>query len=53
LEADREQVWCDLAGWRVNHGAALLGLVRLILASNAPWLVGGHRIQGATSIWAR
>ena len=44
LKADREKAWRDFAGWRVNYEAALLGLARLTLAPDAPWLVTERRI---------
>jgi hypothetical protein len=44
IKADRERAWRDFAGWRVNYDAALLGLARLTLAPDAPWLVTDRRI---------
>ncbi|HZS94711.1 MAG TPA: hypothetical protein VFA78_07930 [Chloroflexota bacterium] len=37
LKTDREQAWCDFAGWRVNYDAALIGLAVLTDAPPAPW----------------
>jgi len=37
MKPDRDQAWRDLAGWRVNYDAALIGLVRLTMAPPAPW----------------
>ena len=36
MVADRDQVWRDFNGWRVNYDAALRGLERLTMAP-APW----------------
>jgi hypothetical protein len=37
LKADREKAWQDFAGWRVNYDAQVQGIVRLIMAPDAPW----------------
>ncbi|MBI5030077.1 MAG: hypothetical protein HZB51_06085 [Chloroflexi bacterium] len=37
LKADREQAWCDFAGWRVNYDTVLLALAELTQAPIAPW----------------
>jgi len=37
LRADRDQVWADFAGWRVNYDTPLLALAALALAPYAPW----------------
>ncbi len=37
LKPDREQAWCDFAGWRVNYDTALLALASLTMAPYAPW----------------
>lgn len=38
LKADRELVWKNFAGWRVNYDSALVGLARLTMAPEQPWL---------------
>lgn len=35
---DLDEAWRAFAGWRVNYDAALLGLARLIVAPEAPWV---------------
>jgi hypothetical protein len=37
LKADREQAWCDFAGWRVNYDTVLLALAELTIAPPARW----------------
>ena len=37
LYADREQAWCDFAGWRVNYDTVLLAICGLVTAPTAPW----------------
>jgi len=37
LKADREQAWCDFAGWRVNYDTVLLALAELMIAPPARW----------------
>jgi len=37
LKADREKVWTDFAGWRVNYDRVLLVLCALVMAPYAPW----------------
>jgi hypothetical protein len=37
LKPDREQVWRDFAGWRVNYDVPLVALAVLTLAPPAPW----------------
>ncbi|MDQ1403959.1 MAG: hypothetical protein QOG03_2275 [Actinomycetota bacterium] len=37
VKSDRDQVWADFAGWRVNYDAVLLGLAALTIAPIAPW----------------
>ncbi|HEX9076768.1 MAG TPA: hypothetical protein VF932_13375 [Anaerolineae bacterium] len=37
LKPDREQAWCDFAGWRVNYDTVLLALANLTMAPYAPW----------------
>jgi hypothetical protein len=37
LKSDREQMWTDFAGWRVNYDTALLALCKLTVAPTAPW----------------
>jgi hypothetical protein len=37
LRTDRDQMWRDFAGWRVNYDAVLLGLASLTFAPPAPW----------------
>ncbi len=37
VKADREQAWCDFAGWRVNYDTVLLALAALTDAPYAPW----------------
>lgn len=35
--ADRDQIWRDFAGWRVNYDTVLVALSGLIVAPGAPW----------------
>ena len=37
VKTDREQVWQDFAGWRVNYDRVLLALCRLTMAPYAMW----------------
>jgi hypothetical protein len=37
LKPDRDKVWKDFAGWRVNYDAPLLALASITLAPLAPW----------------
>lgn len=37
IKADRDQVWQDFAGWRVNYDQVLLALVNLTMPPAAPW----------------
>jgi hypothetical protein len=37
LKSDREQIWRDFAGWRVNYDRSLLSLCSLVMAPSAPW----------------
>ena len=37
LKNDREQMWRDFAGWRVNYDRALILLCGLVMAPQAPW----------------
>lgn len=37
VRADRDQVWRDFSGWRVNYDAVLLALCGLLVAPAAPW----------------
>jgi hypothetical protein len=37
LKPDREQVWRDFSGWRVNYDTVLLALADLTMAPYAPW----------------
>jgi hypothetical protein len=37
LKTDREQMWRDFAGWRVNYDEVLLALCGLVWAPSAPW----------------
>jgi hypothetical protein len=37
LKADREQVWLDFAGWRVNYDRSLILLCGLVMAPKATW----------------
>lgn len=48
VKEDREQAWCDFAGWRVNYDAPLLALADLLMAPYAPWSSdrGLRRIRG-------
>lgn len=39
LHADRDQIWRDFAGWRVNYDAVLVGLCVMTMAPPAPWTV--------------
>lgn len=44
LKPDREQVWNDFAGWRVNYDRSLILLCGLVMAPKAPW--SGDRVPG-------
>jgi len=50
---DRERMWRDWRGWRVNYDTVLLDLARLVEAPPAPWvsdrssLGGGRRWRGS------
>jgi hypothetical protein len=37
LRTDRDQMWADFQGWRVNYDAVLVGLSKLIVAPEAKW----------------
>ncbi len=37
LKPDREQAWCDFAGWRVNYDSVLIAVANLTMAPYAPW----------------
>jgi hypothetical protein len=37
IKSDREKVWRDFAGWRVNYDRALILLCGLVMAPQAPW----------------
>ena len=37
IKADREKVWRDFAGWRVNYDRVLILLCGLVMAPQAPW----------------
>jgi hypothetical protein len=37
LKQDRDQMWQDFAGWRVNYDRVLLALCTLTMAPQAPW----------------
>ncbi|MGE5461720.1 MAG: hypothetical protein ACM3PS_00095 [Syntrophothermus sp.] len=37
LKQNREQMWIDFAGWRVNYDRALILLCGLVMAPQAPW----------------
>jgi hypothetical protein len=37
LKTDRDQMWTDFAGWRVNYDTALLALCKITVAPSAPW----------------
>ncbi|MEP7136870.1 MAG: hypothetical protein ABI904_18240 [Chloroflexota bacterium] len=37
IKADREKVWNDFAGWRVNYDRTLLVMCSLAMAPSAPW----------------
>jgi hypothetical protein len=47
VKRDRDQVWRDFVGWRVNYDTVLITLAGLTLAPPAPWsgdrAVAGHR----------
>jgi hypothetical protein len=51
LKGDREQMWRDFAGWRVNYDAVLVGLCRLTMAPQAAWssdrYPDGHYVPAA------
>lgn len=44
IKSDREQVWKDFAGWRVNYDRSLLLLCRLVMAPYAVWSSDRSRI---------
>lgn len=37
LKTDRDRIWRDFAGWRVNYDTVLLDLATLVVAPLAPW----------------
>ena len=37
LKTDREQMWADFVGWRVNYDKALVGLAKLVVAPDGRW----------------
>jgi hypothetical protein len=37
INSDREQVWLDFAGWRVNYDRVLLSLAGLTMAPESQW----------------
>jgi hypothetical protein len=37
LKPDRDQAWCDFAGWRVNYDVPLVALAVFTFAPPAPW----------------
>ncbi len=37
MKPDRDQVWRDFAGWRVNYDIVLLALAAITMAPYAPW----------------
>jgi len=37
IKQDRDTVWRDFAGWRVNYDRALLALCALVMAPSAVW----------------
>ena len=37
LKKDRQQMWQDFAGWRVNYDRVLLALADLTMAPESPW----------------
>lgn len=37
VRPDRDQVWHDFRGWRVNYDAVLIALCGLVVAPAAPW----------------
>lgn len=37
IKSDRDQVWRDFAGWRVNYDIPLLALCGLLMAPITPW----------------
>jgi hypothetical protein len=42
LKTDRDQAWKDFSGWWVNYDIQIQGIVRLIMASDAPWTGDRH-----------
>ena len=41
LKRDRDQCWRDFAGWRVNYDAVLLGVAKLVVVPETPWIQPG------------
>ena len=41
VKPDRDQACRDLAGWRVNYDAALLGIARIVVVPPTPWIHAG------------
>ena len=37
LKTDREQMWADFCGWRVNYDSVLVGLSKLMVAPEGRW----------------
>jgi hypothetical protein len=37
LRPDRDEIWRDFAGWRVNYDRVLVGLASSVMAPFAPW----------------
>ncbi len=37
LKSDRNQMWADFCGWRVNYDKALVGLAKLVVAPDGRW----------------
>jgi hypothetical protein len=38
INPDRNSAWVNFAGWRVNYDSVLVGLARLTMAPETPWL---------------
>jgi hypothetical protein len=52
LKKDREQAWCDFAGWRVNYDQVLRAMAGLTMAPESPW-TGDRPVRGIPSIFLR
>lgn len=50
--ADRDQVWRDFSGWRVNYDTVLLALCGLLVAPAAPWSSDRSVVRPRSSVRA-